>query len=451
MTKAKSTTRSAASTKAVTRTTTAAAAPARAAAKPAASKAPPSKAASARAAISTTPARAASAKPTPAKATPAKATPAKATPAKATPRRVPAARPAVAAKAPGVRASAPARTSARGATGGRAPARKAAPTTARPARGAATTEPPAPSHAAVDTTAEEQAVAASAEAVPAGTADDGSATFEASDGARLHYRVWRPTGKVKRLVILVHGFADHVERYSFLIPHLVERGAVVFGYDMRGNGKSPGKRGHTKSYAQLIDDLERFIQLATAEVPGVERIVYAHSTGAILAMTYLFDHPDATDRVVLSAPCLKLTFEAPAWKQRVGRTLAGIAPGFRMQAGFPPESVSRDEAVVAANKADPLVSQAITPRFYTDTYLQAMPAALARIEDLKVPFLVIQGTADRLVSPTVADEFEHRATVAGEIRRYEGGYHESHNDIHREEVFADLDAWLQKRTHVSGS
>jgi alpha-beta hydrolase superfamily lysophospholipase len=276
-------------------------------------------------------------------------------------------------------------------------------------------------------------------------------TFEASDGLRLHYRAWMPAGKVKRVVVLVHGFADHIERYSFLIPHLVAGGAAVYGYDMRGNGHSPGKQGHTKSYAQLLDDLDRFVKLATEAVPGAERVIYAHSTGAILAMTYLFDHPDAADRVVLSAPCLKLTFEAPKWKQAVGRTLAGIAPGFRMQAGFPPESVSRDPAVVAANKADPLVSQAITPRFYTDTYLQAMPAALARIEDLKVPFLVIQGTADKLVSPTVADEFENRATVAGEIRRYEGGYHESHNDVHREEVFADLDEWLQKRTHVSGS
>jgi alpha-beta hydrolase superfamily lysophospholipase len=267
-------------------------------------------------------------------------------------------------------------------------------------------------------------------------------SFRATDGLRLHYQVWRPSGKARRLVVLVHGFADHLGRYTYLVPHLVKNGAVVYAYDQRGNGKSEGKRGHVKAYQQLVDDLELFLKLATEREPGLRRVLYAHSTGAIAALTYLYDHPDAVDAVVLSAPCLVLTFEAPGWKTTLAKTINAVAPGFTMQAGFDPATVSRDEQVIADNKADPLVTQAMTARFYSEVYLKAMPAAGARIEELKVPFLLLQGTADKLVSPGVADEFERRATAPGVIKRYEGGYHESHNEVQREEVFADVQAWL---------
>jgi alpha-beta hydrolase superfamily lysophospholipase len=290
--------------------------------------------------------------------------------------------------------------------------------------------------------AEWMAVVAAEPAAAAAPADVDDDSFRASDGLRLHYQVWRPAGTAKRLVMLVHGFADHLGRYTYLVPHLVEHGAVVYAYDQRGSGKSEGKRGHVRTYQRLVDDLETFLKLATEREPGLRRVLYAHSTGAIAALTYLYDHPDAVDAVVLSAPCLVLTFEAPGWKTALAKSINAVAPGFTMQAGFDPGTVSRDEQVVADNKADRLVTQAMTARFYSEVYLTAMPAAGARIEELKVPFLLLQGTADKLVSPAVADEFERRATAPGVIKRYEGGYHESHNEVQREEVFADVDAWL---------
>jgi alpha-beta hydrolase superfamily lysophospholipase len=271
-----------------------------------------------------------------------------------------------------------------------------------------------------------------------------TASFETADGLKIHYTVTRPAGAAKRLVVLLHGFADHSGRYRELIDHLAGQGAVVFAYDQRGNGESEGQRGHLMSYLELVDELDAFLKIAYAAEPGLERVIYAHSTGAILALTYLYQHPEAADRLVLSAPCLILTFEAPAVKVLIGKAFSAVLPRVTLQAGFDPGSVSRDPAVVEANKADPLVTQAISTRFYTEVYGKAMRAALAGIEQIKIPTLVLQGTDDRLVSPAVADEFERRLPAA-EIIRYDGGYHESHNDIHREQVFSDVDAWLSRQ------
>jgi alpha-beta hydrolase superfamily lysophospholipase len=275
------------------------------------------------------------------------------------------------------------------------------------------------------------------------TPDLQTASFETADGYKIHYTVTRPAGAAKRLVVILHGFADHSERYRELIDHLADRGAVVFAYDQRGNGESEGQRGHLMRYQDLVDELDAFLKIAYAAEPGLERVIYAHSTGAILALTDLYEHPDAADRLVLSSPCLILTFQAPAAKVLIGKAFSALLPRVSLDAGFDPGSVSRDPAIVESNRADPLVTQAISTRFYTEVYGKAMPAALRGIEQISVPTLVLQGTGDQLVSPAVADEFEKRVPQA-EVIRYEGGYHESHNDIHRQQVFSDVDAWLSE-------
>lgn len=275
--------------------------------------------------------------------------------------------------------------------------------------------------------------------------DEREGTLRTRDGLDLYHVSRRMPGvNPKRLVMTVHGFADHSGRIPFLVEHLCRQGAVVHSYDQRGNGKSPGQRGHIMGYRELGEDLDAFIAMATDAEPGLERVLFGHSTGGILAMAFAADHPQRMDRLIVSAPALILAYQPPAWKELMGKTLSSILPKLSLNAGFDPGSVSRDEAVVTANKADPLVSQAISTRFYQEVYMKAAPHALGRVGDLKVPFLLIQGTGDRLVSPTVADEVDRRATVAHVVKRYPGAYHETFNDIDREQVFTDIDTWLDK-------
>ncbi|MFN2464756.1 MAG: lysophospholipase [Candidatus Dormibacteria bacterium] len=280
--------------------------------------------------------------------------------------------------------------------------------------------------------------------------DQREGIFKTPDGLDLYYVSRRAPGVMpKRLVMTVHGFADHSGRMPFLIDHLCPRGAVVYSYDQRGNGKSPGQRGHIDSYRQLEQDLDAFVRLATEAEPGLERVLMGHSTGAILTLLFAEDHPGRMDRLLLSAPALMLAFQAPAWKDLMGKVLASVMPKMTLQAGFDPGLVSRDATVVEANKQDPLVVQDMSTRFYKDVYLTAAPRAMARVGELKVPFLLLQGLGDKLVSPRVADEVEKRAAVAHEIRRYPGAYHETFNDTDREDVFRDIDAWLERPAQVT--
>ncbi|MHB8510273.1 MAG: alpha/beta hydrolase [Candidatus Dormibacteria bacterium] len=269
--------------------------------------------------------------------------------------------------------------------------------------------------------------------------------FLARDRTRLFYRRWQVSGITpRRLVILVHGFADHSGRYADLVQDLCAHGAVVYGYDQRGQGLSQGQRGHVMAASELLDDLADFIDLAEAREPGLERVLYGHSTGAIFTLQYAYAHPDRVDRLVLSSACLLLGIKAPAWKTAVGRALAGVWPRLTMKAGFNPDGLTRDPEAVRRNLDDPLVSQAISTRYYREVYLVAMPEALARIEQLRVPFVLVHGADDHIVSPVVAEEFARRARVAHQIHVYPGARHETFNEINRDEVFADIEAWLDR-------
>jgi alpha-beta hydrolase superfamily lysophospholipase len=197
-------------------------------------------------------------------------------------------------------------------------------------------------------------------------------------------------------------------------------------------------------FSELVEDLDAVIKIALEKEPGLERVLFGHSTGGITALTWAYDHPDGIDRLILSAPALIVAYGAPAWKTTMGKGLSSVMPSLTMNAGFDTRTVSRDVDFVEWTMNDPLVSQAISTRFYKEVYLDAAPAALARIEELKVPFLYIHGGGDRLISPRVAEEFRARASVAHEIHVYDGAYHETFNDLDREQVFADVNAWLKE-------
>lgn len=264
-----------------------------------------------------------------------------------------------------------------------------------------------------------------------------------ADGLRLFYRRFQVPGlPARRLIVLVHGFADHSGRYSDLVQHLCRQGAVIYALDQRGNGLSEGQRGHVMAYQELLDDLTQFVALAEAREPGLERVLYAHSTGAITGFDLALAHPDRLDRLILSAPAMILAVRAPIWKVAIGKALAGIAPRLSLKAGFDLGALSRDPDHVLNTARDPLVSQAISTRFYREVYLRAAPQALARIEELRVPFLYLHGGDDELVSPAVAEEFRRRATVPAVFHVYPEARHETFAERNREQVFADIDRWL---------
>jgi alpha-beta hydrolase superfamily lysophospholipase len=115
---------------------------------------------------------------------------------------------------------------------------------------------------------------------------------------------------------------------------------------------------------------------------------------------------------------------------------------------LPLNRISRDQAVVDAYNNDPLVFRTPIRARLGAEMLDAMDRVDAALPAMRLPLLVMQGTADGLVDPGCGPHVYERAGSPDKtLKMYEGLWHEIFNEPERDSVLADLTAWLQ--THLA--
>src|SRR5687768_7132721 len=129
--------------------------------------------------------------------------------------------------------------------------------------------------------------------------------FQGSDQTELFFQTWVPD-KVRGIFLITHGLAEHSECYHNLARILVEDGWQVFAWDMRGHGRSEGKRGFVKHLSYYIDDLEIFYNQVAKQVPGQNIVMFGHSMGGLITLRYLQSKRVNHSALVLSSPALGL-------------------------------------------------------------------------------------------------------------------------------------------------
>jgi acylglycerol lipase len=243
-------------------------------------------------------------------------------------------------------------------------------------------------------------------------------------------------------VVLVHGAHEHGGRYRHVAERLAAAGYATHAVDHPGHGRSPGRRGNIGSMAAAVDGVAELVRTAGQQHPGVPLFVYGHSLGGLIALQYLTGTPDArVAGAVLSAAALD-TSAANA----VQRTLAPLLSRFLPDLGvlqLDAEAVSRDPEVVRDYRTDPLNHNG---RMVARTGAELMTTALAmprRLPSLTLPLLVLHGTADRLVPPAASEVVRaHAGSPDLTVRTYAGLFHEPHNEPEKDDVLADVVAWL---------
>src|SRR6059036_1893904 len=233
-------------------------------------------------------------------------------------------------------------------------------------------------------------------------------TFAGTGGVPIHWeRSAPPAGPPRGVVLLAHGYAEHVGRYREFMAHLAGRGLAVAAIDHRGHGRSGGPRGHCRDFGEFIADLRTLADLAEEWWPGVPRLLFGHSMGGLIAFLYLLRHPDTVRAGALSAPAFRVPDAAPRILQSVALLLARVAPGVGLRSNLDERLLSRDPAVGAAYVADPLVHRRASAGFYR-AVLAAQGVVRAEAARLSPPLLILQGDADRIVDPTAATEVAAR-------------------------------------------
>ncbi len=275
-------------------------------------------------------------------------------------------------------------------------------------------------------------------------------TIRSLDGMELFARHWLPEDEPKAHIAVVHGYGEHSGRYAPFADWMTTRGYAVHACDLRGHGRSPGKRGHVDRWQAFHGDAAALIAAIRARYgEDVPLFLFGHSMGGLIVLGYAIDYGadlgEGLRGLIASGPALAQGQGVPAWLYSLAKALAAIVPRLQMNSHLDASGLSHDESVVRAYLQDPLVHSLGTTRMASEMDREMKRVmALAGRWPVDVPLLILHGGADHFAPPESSARF-FEAVAARDKRRieYPGFYHEVINEIGREQVLRDITEWLE--------
>ncbi|MFW6364861.1 MAG: alpha/beta hydrolase [Spirochaetota bacterium] len=262
----------------------------------------------------------------------------------------------------------------------------------------------------------------------------------------LYYQSWI-SPREKGLLVVVHGLGEHGGRYGNLVSQLNGKGVSIYAMDLRGHGKSGGKRGHVDSFLDYIHDLKAFVEHIKEKHPESPIFMFGHSMGANVATRYALTYQEDLSGLILSANALKPLIEKPAIVQGFASFLSSVIPTLQQPNGINPELLSHDEEVVALYRQDELVHDKVTLRWFTEFYNNA-ENCIDRAIEIRLPILLMHGSDDQVAHPDASELlYEKVSSTDKEIKIFDALYHEIINEIgkDRSKVLTLISKWLTAR------
>lgn len=259
----------------------------------------------------------------------------------------------------------------------------------------------------------------------------------------LFMQAWTPD-QVRGIFVISHGLAEHSECYHPLAKTLSEDGWQVFAWDLRGHGRSEGKRGFVLNIANFIDDYAYFLdhiqKLAKSSADNM--VLFGHSMGGLITTRYLETHPVKYGALALSSPAFGLTMPVPKLKETLANIAIKYLPTLTMFNEIKYTDLTHDPEMIRSYQKDNLRHDKISPGLFL-TMVENFPLALAQTEPLQNPTLFQVAGQDRLVSAEASRRlFDQLSNKKNQFILYPESFHEVFNDLDREKAIQDLKKFI---------
>lgn len=123
---------------------------------------------------------------------------------------------------------------------------------------------------------------------------------------QIHAIRWIPDlGKPDYIVQIVHGMAEHIERYEEFASFLTDRNILVTGEDHLGHGKSvredknPGYFCEQDPATVVVRDVHRLKKITQEMYPEIPYIILGHSMGSFITRNYLCRYGSGIDGAII--------------------------------------------------------------------------------------------------------------------------------------------------------
>lgn len=267
--------------------------------------------------------------------------------------------------------------------------------------------------------------------------------FTGSGGLRIHMRIWQPPTPPRAIIAICHGVNSHSGQYTWVAEQLLAQGYAVFALDLRGRGKSAGRRFHVETVADYVDDLRGLIAITKGRNPGIPVFLLGHSAGGVVSCTLALDHQSEIDGLI----CESFAFQVPApgFVLSAIKGLSHVAPHLGVLT-LHMKDFTRDPAALEALEADPLTKDETQPAATVAALVRADERLHESFGQIRLPVLILHGTADKATVWRGSQFFhDHAGSQDKTLKLYDGHFHDLLNDIGKEDVLADITAWIGKR------
>jgi alpha-beta hydrolase superfamily lysophospholipase len=305
-------------------------------------------------------------------------------------------------------------------------------------------------------------------------------TFTIPSGTEsIHVYRWEPEGEPKAVVQIAHGIAEHAARYERFARALNGAGYAVYANDHRGHGRTAGSVDRLGVFAErdgwatVVADLHALTRRIHEDHPEVPVFLLGHSMGSIMARSYAAQYGHEIDGLILSGPARR-----PGIEGQVGRAFAVVEGRLRGRTTPSPfldwmamgqnnkrissprtkfDWLSRDPAEVDKYVADEYCGGVSSTGLLQDMVIgltQAYADDHASLVRKDLPIHVLAGGQDPVGAfgrgaTDTAEQYRKVGVKDVSLKLYPESRHELLNDTNREEVTADLIAWLDAHLPTS--
>lgn len=296
--------------------------------------------------------------------------------------------------------------------------------------------------------------------------------YGSKGGGKIHGCRWEPKGQPKGVVQIVHGIAEHVDRFESVAIYLTGLGYVVVAEDHMGHGRSVGEESPRGYFAggwfAAVEDTRTLMRYSMNKYPGIPYILIGISMGSFLVRTLLAKYPGSgvsgavlcgtawQDRALLRTGRMACDMACRiSGEKKTSPMLQKLLFG-GYNRGIPkPQSpnawLCRDEDVVRFYDEDPLCGFAATAGLYRD-----MMEGLIYIQDPQyingmdktLPVLFLAGDRDPVGNygkgvEACAKAFREAGMEQVTVKRYPEDRHDVLNELDKLTVWTDLSQWME--------
>ncbi|POP53918.1 alpha/beta hydrolase [Zhongshania marina] len=270
-------------------------------------------------------------------------------------------------------------------------------------------------------------------------------TLSSNSGCRIYTQNWQPSDEPKAVLILVHGLAEHSNRYVGIANYFTEQGYAVYALDHEGHGHSQGLRGYINSFDDFLTTLDQYLNNIANQHPGKKLFLVGHSMGGVISSAYLLEHQQKLAGCILSGAALATGDVISPVQKVVLNTLSKVLPKLPVLQ-LEANDVCHDPAVVEAYKNDPHVfTGKIRVRLITEI-LRTADRVLKNAANISLPMLILHGGDDKMASPSGSEKLYAGISSSDKtLKIYPGLYHEIFLEPEKLEIYATIHTWLEQK------